>query len=109
MVPHIGPFSISDGPANWGDMVSATCSIMKGDFPVNIVWKFNDKTIGPDDSDITITKINRHMSALSIESVTARHAGEYTCVATNRAGNATHSTTLAVNGTNLLKARLHDN
>nr|XP_050869879.1 cell adhesion molecule Dscam2-like isoform X13 [Vespula vulgaris] len=97
VVPHIGPFSISDGPANWGDMVSATCSIMKGDFPVNIVWKFNDKTIGPDDSDITITKINRHMSALSIESVTARHAGEYTCVATNRAGNATHSTTLAVN------------
>ncbi|KAL2740305.1 Down syndrome cell adhesion molecule-like protein Dscam2 [Vespula squamosa] len=109
VVPHIAPFSISDGPANWGDMVSATCSIMKGDFPVNIVWKFNDKTIGPDDSDITITKINKHMSALSIESVTARHAGEYICVATNRAGNATHSTTLAVNGTNLLKARLHDN
>ncbi|XP_043494038.1 Down syndrome cell adhesion molecule-like protein Dscam2 isoform X1 [Polistes fuscatus] len=97
VVPHIGPFSISDGPANWGDMVSATCSIMKGDFPVKIVWKFNDKTIGPDDSDITITKINKHMSALSIESVTARHAGEYTCVATNRAGNATHSTILAVN------------
>ncbi|KAK2577361.1 hypothetical protein KPH14_003477 [Odynerus spinipes] len=97
VTPHIGPFSISDGPANWGDMVSATCSIMKGDFPVNIVWKFNGETIGPDDSDITITKINKHMSALSIESVTARHAGEYTCVATNRAGNATHSTTLAVN------------
>lgn len=38
------------------------------------------------------------MSALSIESVAARHAGEYTCVATNRAGNVTHSTTLAVNG-----------
>ncbi|XP_043581136.1 Down syndrome cell adhesion molecule-like protein Dscam2 isoform X27 [Bombus pyrosoma] len=97
VTPHIGPFSISDGPANSGDMVSATCSIMKGDFPVEIVWKFNDRVIGFNDPDITITRINKHMSALSIESVAARHAGEYTCVATNRAGNVSHSTTLAVN------------
>ncbi|PBC29921.1 Titin [Apis cerana cerana] len=97
VAPHIGPFSISDGPANSGDMVSATCSIMKGDFPVEIVWKFNGRAIGFNDPDLTITRINRHMSALSIESVAARHAGEYTCVATNRAGNVTHSTTLAVN------------
>lgn len=98
VAPHIGPFSISDGPANSGDMVSATCSIMKGDFPVEIVWKFNGRAIGFNDPDLTITRINKHMSALSIESVAARHAGEYTCVATNRAGNVTHSTTLAVNG-----------
>ncbi|XP_026295691.1 Down syndrome cell adhesion molecule isoform X12 [Apis mellifera] len=97
VAPHIGPFSISDGPANSGDMVSATCSIMKGDFPVEIVWKFNGRAIGFNDPDLTITRINKHMSALSIESVAARHAGEYTCVATNRAGNVTHSTTLAVN------------
>ncbi|XP_076655512.1 Down syndrome cell adhesion molecule 1 isoform X8 [Halictus rubicundus] len=97
VAPHIGPFAISDGPANSGDMVSATCSIMKGDFPVEIVWKFNDRTIGFNDPDVTITRINKHMSALSIESVAARHAGEYTCVATNRAGNVSHSTTLAVN------------
>ncbi|XP_031772523.1 Down syndrome cell adhesion molecule-like protein Dscam2 isoform X3 [Apis florea] len=97
VAPHIGPFSISDGPANSGDMVSATCSIMKGDFPVEIVWKFDGRAIGFNDPDVTITRINKHMSALSIESVAARHAGEYTCVATNRAGNVTHSTTLAVN------------
>ncbi|XP_024891161.1 LOW QUALITY PROTEIN: hemicentin-2-like [Temnothorax curvispinosus] len=97
VAPHIGPFAISDGPANWGDMVSATCSIMKGDFPVKIVWTFNGKPISMHDSDITITNINKHMSALSIESVAARHAGEYTCVATNRAGNVSHSTILVVN------------
>lgn len=103
VVPHIGPFSISDGPANSGDMVSATCSIMKGDFPVKIVWKFNGRTIDFNDPDVTITRINLRMSALSIESVAARHAGNYTCVATNRAGNVSHSTTLAVNGTYLNK------
>ncbi|EZA61107.1 Down syndrome cell adhesion molecule-like protein [Ooceraea biroi] len=97
VAPHIGPFAINDGPANWGDMVSATCSITKGDFPVKITWKFNGDRINPHDSDITITRINKHMSALSIESVAARHAGVYTCVATNRAGNVSHSDTLAVN------------
>ncbi|EFN60720.1 Down syndrome cell adhesion molecule-like protein 1 [Camponotus floridanus] len=97
VAPHIGPFTISDGPANSGDMVSVTCSITKGDSPIKIAWKFNGHTINPHDSDITITKINKHMSALSIESVAARHAGEYTCVATNKAGNVSHSTTLAVN------------
>jgi hypothetical protein len=79
-------------------MVSATCSITKGDFPVKITWKFNGDPINPHDPDITITRINKHMSALSIESVAARHAGVYTCVATNRAGNVSHSDTLAVNG-----------
>lgn len=89
---------MSDGPANWGDMVSATCSIVKGDYPVEIVWLHNGKPINSDNPDIAITRINKHMSAISIESVAARHAGEYTCSATNRAGNVSHSTTLAVNG-----------
>ncbi|XP_076672518.1 Down syndrome cell adhesion molecule 1 isoform X22 [Andrena cerasifolii] len=97
VVPQILSFSFGDEPANSADMVSATCSIMKGDFPVEIAWKFNGRTIGFSDQDVTITKINKRMSALSIESVAARHAGEYTCVATNRAGNVSHSTTLSVN------------
>ncbi|KAK0078522.1 hypothetical protein PV326_009304, partial [Microctonus aethiopoides] len=94
--PQIGPFSMSDGPANWRDMVSATCSIVKGDFPVEIVWRHNGHDIDSNNPDITITRINKHMSAISIESVAARHAGDYTCIATNRAGNVSHSTSLAI-------------
>lgn len=96
--PQIAPFSIGDEPANWGDMVSATCSIIKGDFPVDIIWLHNDHIILDNDSDTAITRINKHMSAISIESVTARHAGVYICLATNRAGNVSHSTSLIVNG-----------
>lgn len=81
-------------------MVSATCSIVKGDFPVEIVWQFNGNPIDFGNDDITITRINKHMSAVSIESVAARHAGEYTCMAKNKAGIASHATTLAVNGIN---------
>ncbi|XP_044018822.1 Down syndrome cell adhesion molecule-like protein Dscam2 isoform X26 [Aphidius gifuensis] len=95
--PQIAPFSIGDEPANWGDMVSATCSIIKGDFPVDIMWLHNDNIILQNNSDIAITRINKHMSAISIESVTAKHAGVYTCLATNRAGNVSHSTSLIVN------------
>ncbi|XP_044596025.1 Down syndrome cell adhesion molecule-like protein Dscam2 isoform X38 [Cotesia glomerata] len=97
VAPQIGPFSMSDGPANWGDMVSATCSIVKGDFPVEIKWRHNGKDIDSNNPETVVTRINRHMSAISIESVAARHAGEYSCVATNRAGNVSHSTILAVN------------
>lgn len=89
---------MSDGPANSGDMVSATCSITKGDFPVEIYWQHNGKKLDPNSRDVSVTKINKHMSAISIESVAARHAGEYTCIAANHAGNVSHSTTLAVNG-----------
>lgn len=90
---------MSDGPANWGDTISATCSIVKGDFPVDIIWQHNGNIILQNNSDIAITGINKHMSAISIESVAARHAGVYTCLATNRAGNVSHSTSLTVNGT----------
>ncbi|XP_023287722.1 hemicentin-1 [Orussus abietinus] len=97
VAPHISPFSISEGPANWGDAVSATCTIVKGDFPARIVWTFDGRPADRVHPDLTINRINRHMSVLSIESVAARHAGEYTCVAANRAGNATHSAVLVVN------------
>ncbi|XP_076239566.1 Down syndrome cell adhesion molecule 1 [Calliopsis andreniformis] len=97
VLPQIMPFSFGDEPVNSGEVISATCSIMKGDTPIEIVWKLNGRTIDFSNPDMTVTRITKHMSALSIESVAARHAGEYTCVATNRAGNVSHSTTLAVN------------
>ena len=66
---------------------------------MEIIWLFNGESIGLQNPDVEITWINKHMSAISIESVAARHAGEYTCVARNKAGNVSHSAILAVNGT----------
>lgn len=66
---------------------------------MEIIWLFNGEPVGLKNADVVVTAINKHMSAISVESVAARHAGEFTCVAKNRAGNISHSTILSVNGT----------
>lgn len=99
VAPQIAPFVITEEPANWGDSISVVCAILKGDLPIEITWALNGEPIGRDRSDINILATTRKNSILSIESVAARHAGEYTCSASNKAGATSHSATLAVNGT----------
>jgi len=89
---------ISEKPANWGETVTATCTVLKGDHPIQIEWALNGEPISHDFSDITIVT-NKRVSLLTIDAVTASHAGEYTCVATNTAGGTSYSAFLAVNGT----------
>lgn len=71
---------------------------MKGDAPVEISWALNGEPIEKNYPDIAITT-NKKNSLLSIDPLTAKHAGEYTCTASNRAGAASHSAMLTVNGT----------
>ncbi|XP_025152796.1 Down syndrome cell adhesion molecule-like protein Dscam2 isoform X46 [Harpegnathos saltator] len=97
VAPQIAPFTIAEEPANWGDSISVVCAILKGDLPIEIMWALNGEPIQPDRSDINILATTRKNSILSIESVAARHAGEYTCSASNKAGATSHSATLAVN------------
>lgn len=82
------------------------CAILKGDLPIEITWALNGEPIRPDRSDINILATTRKNSILSIESVAARHAGEYTCSASNKAGATSYSATLAVNGTSRLRDSL---
>lgn len=91
-------FDFGEESINSGDMATVNCAVTKGDFPMNITWLFNgkpiDRTIG-----ITTGQMNKRISTISIESVNAEHAGEYTCNAYNKAGMSTYSATLNVNGT----------
>lgn len=100
VAPQIAPFSISEEPANWGEQVSAVCSILKGDLPIELRWSLNGEIItGFTHPDVTITNTGKKTSLLTIESVTARHAGEYSCVASNLVGSVSRSAILSVNGT----------
>lgn len=89
---------MGDEPANWGDAVTATCTVFKGDFPIDIEWFLNDKKITHDHPGVTISTTKR-VSLLTIDAVSASHAGEYTCSASNTAGGTSYSAALTVNGT----------
>lgn len=71
--------------------------VSEGDLPLNIKWKLNEQSleIFP---EITVAKIGKRSSILTIESVLYTNAGNYTCAATNKAGQSIHIAQLQVNG-----------
>lgn len=78
-------------------MVTAFCTVTKGDFPLNISWTLNGNSLSKI-FGINVLRTNQRISQLSIESVQEEHAGEYSCIASNNAGSVIHSTKLKVNG-----------
>ncbi|XP_071567237.1 Down syndrome cell adhesion molecule 1 isoform X27 [Temnothorax nylanderi] len=98
VAPQIAPFSISDEPANWGEAVSSVCTVVKGDLPIEVSWALNGEPITKENyGDISISSTNKRVSLMTIEAASPRHAGEYTCTASNAAGATSYSATLAVN------------
>ncbi|XP_078037879.1 Down syndrome cell adhesion molecule 1 isoform X5 [Augochlora pura] len=95
--PQIAPITFGDEPVNAGDLVSVQCVVTKGDSPLEITWTFDSQPIRPDRMDVFVSNSGKRVKQLTIESVAARHAGEYTCVASNAAGSTSHSAKLDVN------------
>ncbi|XP_043801779.1 Down syndrome cell adhesion molecule-like protein Dscam2 isoform X29 [Apis laboriosa] len=104
--PQLAPFTFGDEAANAGEMATVQCAVIKGDLPVRIAWSLNGRRIDAgrasaeqshDTPDIVVTRSSKRISTLTIDSVAARHAGEYSCTATNEAGSATHVSVLSVN------------
>lgn len=96
--PQILPFDFGEESVNSGDLASLTCSVHKGDLPINVTWLHNNKTLRYDES-VLVSNVGKKISTLSIDSVKAEHAGSYTCIAENRAGRTSYSSELFVNGT----------
>ena len=78
-------------------MTSLTCTINKGDYPIKISWTHNNLPVDSK-KDVSVYRTNRRIATLSIDSVQAEHAGEYSCIAKNKAGFANYSAVLNVNG-----------
>lgn len=104
VAPQIGAFTFGTEPVNAGDVISVLCIVSKGDFPMDIQWMFKDEPIDDKRDDIVIMDSGKRGKQLTIESVGAAHAGEYTCVASNIAGSTTRTAVLDVNG--ILNLRL---
>lgn len=84
---------------NYDETISVTCTVSGGDLPIFFEWTLNGEEIDSN-SDILIEKRGKRISSLMIESLKAKHAGNYTCRAKNVAGIVEHSSRLIVNGLN---------
>lgn len=73
------------------------CGVTEGDRPVLLAWSFNGAPILPH-MGVNVVSLGERSSILSIGAVTASHAGNYSCSATNEAGFDAFSATLVVKG-----------
>lgn len=96
-MPRITPFYFEDNPVHSGQYVQVGCLASEGDLPITIDWMLNGKKLGHF-PEISTSKMGKRSSILAIESVSYVHAGNYTCIAKNRAGSTKFVTELQVNG-----------
>lgn len=62
------------------------------------MWLHDNVTLANLDG-ISVSRVNKKISTLSIDFVQAEHSGAYTCLARNLAGTASYTAYLRVNGT----------
>lgn len=100
-LPKIIPFTFQDDQNFKGMRAHITCAVSEGDLPITFSW-LKDKIPIFDIVDIKISDYDRHSSSLSIESVNAKHSGNYTCIAGNPAGETSFTAQLLVQGNHVL-------
>lgn len=64
---------------------------------MDVVWKLNGNEIHSN-MEVTTSRMGKRINVLMIDSVKAHHAGNYTCLAKNKAGQTDQSALLIVIG-----------
>lgn len=82
---------------NQDEPVSISCTLSGGDLPIRTSWTLNGAKIESWHEILTETR-GKRINVLMIESLKAKHAGNFTCVAENAAGIVEHTSELIVNG-----------
>ena len=109
VLPQIVPFNFGTEQIYLDESITATCSIIKGDLPLNVWWtltnSFSNIEYNLTSNDgVMITSYSKKVSLLTIESVKARHMGNYTCYAQNKAGLTQYNANLLINGESLMNS-----
>lgn len=98
-LPHINPFFFGEDSLPEGETASVQCFVQKGDLPIEITWLHNGIPIDNENQlGITFSQISNRISLINIEAVRADHRGNYTCIASNKAGRFEFSSVLNVDG-----------
>lgn len=98
MPPKIAPFDFGEEPSNVAESASVACLVITGDLPIIFKWFFDGRPV-KELAGITTVKLGNRNSVLNIDSVSARHAGQFTCAASNQAASFNFTSRLIVNGT----------
>lgn len=95
--PKLAHFDFGSEPLNSGEPASVQCTILDGDYPVQVEWLLNGR---PAErlADVSIVKLGKRVTALTVDSVSGDHRGTFTCRVTNEAGRTEQSADLFVNG-----------
>jgi len=85
-------------------MAQLQCIVAEGQGPIQITWSFHGTADAAKTTQegVNIMKLGGKSSVLMIDSVSASHAGNYTCRASNDAGIDEFTTSLIVNGGELI-------
>lgn len=97
VAPKIAPFDFGDQSLNVGETASVQCLILGGDLPMVVQWLLNHNALDTMPG-VSLSKIGKRVNVLTIESISYKHAGNYTCQAKNVAGSSAISAQLIVNG-----------
>ena len=92
----VASLSFSSRPS--GSRARVICGLTRGDLPVLFQWLKDGQPLLPE-IDVQITNLDAFSSLLTIASLADRHSGNYTCMATNPAGQDHYTTALTVKGT----------
>ncbi|KAK8745272.1 hypothetical protein OTU49_000103, partial [Cherax quadricarinatus] len=91
--PVLAEFKFPPGLVE-GMRLSMACSLLSGDLPISLRWSHNGRPL-PRDPVLTVTH-SQFFSNLVFADIRGRHAGKYTCTASNSAVASTVSATMHV-------------
>lgn len=80
-----------------GMRAALSCQILEGDLPITFKWEKNGRSVAVGNG-MTTRRLDEFSNSLVIERVSSNHSGNYTCVASNVAGNERFTVPLTVNG-----------
>ena len=99
------PFLFPNKLLNEGMRSAVSCQILEGSLPITFRWDKDGQPLQgssglfePVLDGVVIRSNDEYSSTLIIDHLKFEHRGNYTCVATNAAGLASHSAELTVNG-----------
>ncbi|XP_046991962.1 Down syndrome cell adhesion molecule-like protein Dscam2 [Schistocerca americana] len=91
VMPFIFPTNLREGAR-----AQISCSVSSGDLPIRFSWLKDNGPI-PDVLQVTEKDGGEFFSLLIFNKLSSQHSGTYTCVASNNAASANHSSQLQVN------------